>query len=537
MAKRVEVMAKARPWQAAADRLARAKGLDPRRPHPHDPPLGGPVGERVEAVGAGLGRKTMSAVRAPLLAPPLSHADRLFPADLSARTVARRLYDGVKGLPILSPHGHADPRWFAQDLPFPDPARLLVIPDHYIFRMLYSQGVPLEDLGIPRSDGRPVETDARRIWRRFAERYHLFRGTPTRIWLDDTFANLFGLEVRLSAETADRYFDRIDDCLAKPEFRPRALVERFNIELIATTESPLDDLDHHQAIRASGWSGRVIATYRPDPVVDPQFDGFPDNLKRFGEVTRCDTRSWPGYLDAHRQRRAFFKEQGATATDHGHPSARTADLPPADAEQLFLKVASGEFTPADADLFRGQMLTEMARMSLEDGLVMQLHPGACRNHNPTLHAGFGRDIGADIPTRTDYVGALKPLLDRFGNERERLTIIVFSLDETSYSRELAPLAGHYPALRLGPAWWFYDAPDGMRRFRELTTETAGFYNTVGFNDDTRAFLSIPARHDMARRVDCAYLADLVVRHRIAEDEAHQVARELAYGLAKRAYKL
>ena len=478
----------------------------------------------------------MRPVRSTALPGPLLHADRLFPGDLSSRTVARRLYDSVKDLPIVSPHGHTDPRWYAENAPFPDPARLLVVPDHYIFRMLYSQGVALEDLGIPRRDGGPVETDARAIWRRFAENYHLFRGTPTRTWLDHVFVTLFGLDQRLSAATADTYYDRIAECLLKPEFRPRALFERFNIEVIATTESPLDDLAHHAAIRASGWSGRVVTAYRPDPVVDPQFDGFAANLTRLGEITGCDTHSWRGYLDAHRARRAYFKSFGATSTDHGHLTARTADLPQADAERLFAKVVSGDAGTEEADLFRGQMLTEMARMSLEDGLVMQIHPGSFRSHNPTLYARFGRDMGADIPTRTDYVHALKPLLDRFGNEK-KLTVVLFTLDETSYSRELAPLAGHYPALRLGPSWWFYDSPEGMRRFRELTTETAGFYNTVGFNDDTRAFPSIPARHDVARRVDCAYLAELVVTHRLDEDEAYDVAHELAYELVKRAYRL
>jgi glucuronate isomerase len=477
--------------------------------------------------------RTSSAAK---LVSPLIHADRLFPTDLTTRTIARRLYAEVQDLPIISPHGHTDPRWYAEDASFPDPARLFVIPDHYIFRMLYSQGVRLEELGIPRRDGAPVETDARKIWRRFAEHYYLFRGTPTRLWLDHAFATLFGFDVRLSPETADHYFDRISECLAKPEFRPRALFEKFNIEVIATTESPLDELKSHQAIAESGWKGRVVTAYRPDPVVDPEFDGFRANLDRFGELTGCDTHSWPGYLEAHRLRRAFFKRHGATSTDHGHLTARTADLAAADAERLFQKVISGEVAPEEAELFRGQMLTEMARMSLDDGLVMQIHPGSLRSHNPALHAAFGRDMGADIPTRTDYVRALKPLLDRFGNERE-LTVILFTLDETSYSRELAPLAGHYPILRLGPPWWFFDSPEGMRRFRELTTETCGFYNTVGFNDDTRAFPSIPARHDVARRVDCAYLAELVTRQLIDEDEAREVARDLAYGLAKKAYKL
>jgi glucuronate isomerase len=182
------------------------------------------------------------------------------------------------------------------------------------------------------------------------------------------------------------------------------------------------------------------------------------------------------------------------------------------------------------------MLTEMATMSADDGLVMQIHPGAFRNHNPWLFEHYGRDKGADIPTATDYVHALRPLLARHGNN-PKLTIILFTLDETSYARELAPLAGHYPSLKLGPSWWFHDSPEGMRRFRQQVTETAGFYNTVGFNDDTRAFLSIPARHDVARRMDCGFLAQLVVEHRMEDWEAAELARALAYDLAKQAYKL
>jgi glucuronate isomerase len=449
--------------------------------------------------------------------------------------VARRLYESVKDLPIVSPHGHTDPRWYADNEPFPDPATLFVVPDHYIFRMLYSQGVSLEELGVRRRSG-DVERDSRKIWRTFASHYHLFRGTPTRAWLDHTFATLFGFSERLSAANADEYYDRIDAELRTDAFRPRALFERFRIEVIATTESPLDPLSHHEAIRRSGWGGRVITAYRPDPVVDPEYEGFAANLRRFGEITGCDTASWSGYLEAHRRRRAFFRAYGATSTDHGHPSARTADLSPLEAEALFRRVAAGDGSAEDAELFRAQMLTEMAAMSMEDGMVLQIHPGSSRNHNRSIFRDFGRDMGADIPTRTDYVNALKPLLDRFGNERN-LTIVLFTLDETGCSRELAPLAGHYPALKLGPAWWFFDAPDGMRRFRELTTETAGFYNTVGFNDDTRAYLSIPARHDMARRVDCAFLANLVVTHRLDADEAHEVAYDLAYRLAKEAYKL
>jgi glucuronate isomerase len=464
------------------------------------------------------------------------HPDRLFGSEPAQRNLARALYATVKDLPIVSPHGHTDPQWYADNEAFSDASALFITPDHYVFRMLYSQGVALEDLAIPRKDGGPVEKDARKIWRTFAAHYHLFRGTPTRIWLDHAFHETFGIRERVSTESADRIFDQINACLAQPEFRPRALFERFNIEVIATTESPLDPLAHHAKIRASGWQGRVITAYRPDPVVDPEFEGFAANVQTLGRLSDEDTSTWRGYLAAHRNRRAFFKTMGATSTDHGHPTATTSDFDTSDCEKLFANALAGTMTPAEAEAFRGQMLTEMARMSLDDGLVMQIHPGSFRNHNPQLFVRFGRDKGADIPTRTDYVRALKPLLDRFGNERG-LTLILFTLDETSYSRELAPLAGHYPMLRLGPSWWFYDSPEGMQRFREEVTETAGFYNTVGFNDDTRAFLSIPARHDVARRMDCRFLAQLATEHKIDEDEAFELAPELAYKLAKRAYKL
>jgi glucuronate isomerase len=464
------------------------------------------------------------------------HPDRLFSSDPAQRDLSRALYATVRDLPIVSPHGHTDPQWYADNEPFTNASALFITPDHYVFRMLYSQGVKLEDLAIPRRDGGPVEQDARRIWRTFAANYHLFRGTPTRVWLDHAFHESFGVRERLATESADRIFDQINDCLARPEFRPRALFERFNIEVIATTESPLDLLVHHAKLRGSGWKGRVITAYRPDPTVDPEFEGFAANVEKLGQLASEDSRTWRGYLAAHRNRRAFFKTMGATSTDHGHLTAQTSDLGDAECEALFAKALAGKATAAEAETFRGQVLTEMAKMSLDDGLVMQIHPGSFRNHNPQVHQRFGRDKGADIPTRTDYVQALKPLLDRFGNERD-LTVILFTLDETAYSRELAPLAGHYPILRLGPPWWFYDSPEGMQRFREQVTETAGFYNTVGFNDDTRAFLSIPARHDVARRMDCRFLAQLVAEHKIEEDEAFELAPELAYGLAKRAYKL
>jgi glucuronate isomerase len=462
----------------------------------------------------------------------LIHEDRLFPAEPAARAIARALYESIKGLPIVSPHGHTQAAWFAQNEPFPDPAKLFVQPDHYVYRMLYSQGISLDDLEI----GQPELKDPRKVWRIFASHYYLFRGTPTRIWLDFAFNQLFGLHVRLSEATADLYFDTISEKLRTPEFLPRALFERFNLEVLATTDSPIDSLADHRAIRDSNWKARILPTFRPDSLVDPEFAGFTANIATLGQQTGEDTTTWTGYLNALRKARARFRSLGCTATDHGHPTPQTADLSTPEAEDLFHQVLSGTADTQRQELFRAQMLTEMARLSLDDGLVMQIHPGSVRNHNRALHQRYGRDIGADIPRPTNYVDALRPLLDRFGNE-SNLTIILFTLDESTYSRELAPLAGHYPCLRLGPPWWFNDSPEGMLRFREQTTETAGFYNTVGFNDDTRAFLSIPARHDVARRADCAFLAKLVSEHRLDEDEAFDVAHALTYGLVKQAYRL
>ena len=423
------------------------------------------------------------------------HPDRLFPAEPALRETARSLYASVKDLPIVSPHGHTDARWFAEDAPFPDPARLFIVPDHYVHRMLFSQGIRPETVGVPRVDGGPVETDPRKIWRIFAENFFLFRGTPSWLWLNHAFTEVFGVRERLTAESADRVYDHISACLDRPEFRPRALFDRFGIEALTTTESPLDDLRWHKAIQASGWSGRVLTAFRPDPVVDPAFPGFRDNLAALARIAGRDLATFADYLAALAERRAYFRSVGCTSTDHGHPTARTADLLQEDAAALYDRVRAGGASAVEAETFRAQMLTEMARMSLDDGLVMQIHPGSVRDHNPAIFKAFGRDKGADIPSPTDYVFALKPLLDRFGAE-PGLTLILFTLDET-----------------------------------------AGFYNTVGFNDDTRAFLSIPARHDVARRVDCAFLARLVAEHRLALDEAFEVAHALAYDLAKRAYKL
>src|SRR5579883_3407508 len=462
---------------------------------------------------------------------------RYFPADPAQRRIAAELFAAIEHLPIISPHGHTDPAWFASDAPFEDAVSLLLWPDHYLLRLLYSAGVSFESIGIAPRDGRgEVEKDRRRIWRRFAGHYHIFRGTPCRVWLDHTFLEVFGLDRAFGSESADYYYDAIQDKLAQPAFRPRALFERFNIEALATTEHSIDLLKHHEAIAASGWKGRVVTTLRPDEITDPDHDQFAASVKRIGELSGEDSGSWTGFLRAIENRRAFFRAHGATATDHGHPTAQTADLSPAAAEALFGRVITGKADEKERELFRAQMLTEMARMSVEDGMVMQIHPGCWRNHDALLYRRFGSNIGGDMPARGAFLAELKPLLDRFGH-RVDFTLLLFTLDESTYSRELAPLAGHYPCLKLGPAWWFHDSPEGMLRFRRQVTETAGFYNTVGFNDDTRAFFSISARHDLARRVDCAYLAELVATHRLAMDEAFEVAQDLAVNLVRKAYRL
>lgn len=466
------------------------------------------------------------------------HPDRLFPADPVCRSVARRLYEEVKALPIISPHGHTDPAWFAENNNFADPQALLIGPDHYLLRMLYSQGIRLADLGIATRTAQTGEAvaDPRSAWRLFARNHYLFRGTPTGLWLNHIFSDVFKQSEYLDETTADDYFDSISEQLQGEEFRPRQIFDRFNIEFLSTTESPVDSLKYHQMLRDSDWNGNVVTTYRPDAVTDPQHHNFQRSLALFGELTGEDVHCWQGYLEAHRKRRADFIAVGATASDHGHPTPRTANLTAAECEALFQRVIADTGSAEDAELFRAQMLTEMARMSLEDGLVMQIHPGSFRNHNSCLFDSYGSDKGADIPVRVEYTSALQPLLDCFGNNPD-LTVILFTLDESNYARELAPLAGHYPCLRLGPAWWFHDSPEGIMRFREQTTETAGFYNTVGFNDDTRALLSIPARHDMARRVDCSYLARLVCEHRLSEADAHTVATDLSYNLPKKTYRI
>lgn len=461
----------------------------------------------------------------------LLHPDRLFPIEPSAREMARELYELVKDQPIISPHGHTDPSWFSLNQSFGDPVSLLVIPDHYLLRMFYGQGMKMEDFGV----GMGAEADKRKIWHNFTSNFHLFRGTPSALWLKHVFHEVFRIDRPLNSETADYYFDFMSEKLNTEAFLPRALFERFNIEVLATTDAPWDSLEHHRTIKEE-WGRRIIPTYRPDGVIDADHEDFKKNLLAFAEASAEDVFSWQGYLSAHRKRREFFKSMGATATDHGHPTARTLELSDQAAEDLFNRIVHKEFSREDSESFRAHMLWRMAEMSQDDGLVMQLHPGSFRNHNPQLFHNFGRDKGADIPTTIEYTAALKPLLDSFGNNRD-FRMVLFTLDESTYSRELAPLAGHYPALRLGPAWWFHDSPEGMIRHRKATMETAGFYNVTGFIDDTRAFFSIPARHDVSRRVDARLLAELVAEHRMTMNEASDLILTITTSLARESFKL
>jgi glucuronate isomerase len=462
--------------------------------------------------------------------------ERYFDPELAQRRLARELYESVADLPLICPHGHVDPRLFAdEDVTFGTPADLLIIPDHYVFRMLYSQGIPPERLGVPRVDGGPVEQDHRKIWQIFAENYQLFWGTPSGIWLAQELIEVFSVERQLTGETAQAIYDQIAERLASTEFRPRALFERFHIEVLCTTDAAADPLDAHQAIRASGWKGDVRPTFRPDAVVNLLTPGWRENLDALSVASGVTIHSYAAFVRALEERRAFFKRMGATATDHAAQSAYTAELSPPEAEAMFARALRGQATPEDAHRFTAHMMIESARMSIEDGLVMQFHVGSIRNHNQAIFEHFGLDKGGDIPERSEFTHNLRPLLNKYGND-PRLTLIVFTLDESTCARELAPLAGHYPALKLGPPWWFHDSLNGMRRYFESVMETAGIYNTAGFNDDTRAFPSIPARHDVWRRAAANWAAGLAVRGIVNMEEAREMVWELAYGLAKRAYR-
>jgi glucuronate isomerase len=466
------------------------------------------------------------------------HEHRYFDSDPTVRRNAHALYDETRALPIVSPHGHVDAAILATDAPFSDPASLIVTPDHYILRMLYSRGVPLESLGVAPVERTPpaAENDPRKIWQTFADHWHLFRATPTRAWLEYELHEVFGVKRQLDASSARSIYDSIVERLQSPEFRPRALLKRFNIEVLATTDAPGDTLEHHEALKEVKLGARVIPTFRPDALFRIAAAGWREEVARFERVCGKKIGNYADLVAALARRRKDFKALGATATDHAVVTPRTERLEDIEAERIFAKALHGGVTAEDQARFEAHLLMEMARMSLDDGLVMQLHAGALRDHNEWIARRFGSDRGGDIPVVTEFTRNLRPLLNAYGND-VRFRLIVFTLDESTYSRELAPLAGHYPALLLGAPWWFHDSIEGMMRFRQQTTETAGIENTAGFTDDTRAFCSIPARHDLARRVDANYLGGLVARHVIDMSDARDMARAMAHDLAKRAYRL
>ena len=464
---------------------------------------------------------------------------RFFSPEAAVRDLAYELYQQAAALPLVCPHGHVDPRLFSDpNATFGSPAELFIIPDHYVTRMLYSQGIPLEKLGVPRIDGANLdgaETDHRAIWRIFCANFHLFRGTPSGVWLSHELSEVFGIQEKPCAANADRLYDGIAEKLAKPEYAPRALFERFNIEILCTTDAATDTLAEHQAIRSSGWQGRILPTFRPDAVVNLDAPNWHANIEKLGEVSGVAIVDYRSYIRALEGRREFFKTMGATATDHAALTPAAAELSIFDIETIFQRALKGQSKLEDAARFTAHMLMEMARMSIEDGLVMQLHPGSYRNHNETIYRRFGLDKGCDIPVQTEYTRNLLPLLNQYGND-SRLSLVLFTLDESSYSRELAALAGHYPALKLGPPWWFHDSLNGMARYFDQVMETAGLYNIAGFNDDTRAFCSIPARHDVWRRASANWVAGLAARRLVDMDDAAEMMKELAVGLVKRAYR-
>ncbi|NCO34497.1 MAG: glucuronate isomerase [Armatimonadetes bacterium CG2_30_59_28] len=476
--------------------------------------------------------------------PPTTNPDRCFSPDPAQRKLARELHENVKDLPIVSPHGHVDPRLFADpEATWGSPADLLIIPDHYVFRMLYSQGISLESLGVPTRDGSAVETDHRQIWQTFAESFYLFRGTPTGIWLTAELVEVFGVKKKLTGDTAQEIYDQIESKLTTPDFRPRALFDKFNIEVMATTDAATDPLTSHQQILNSDWGihpstgkPRIRPTFRPDAVVNLNAAGWRESIDALSAISGIAVDSYCSLIAALENRRAFFKQMGATATDHGALTAYTEELGGEEADAMFAKALRSHATEEDATRFTGHLLIEMARMSIEDGLVMQLHVGSCRNHNRSIFERFGPDKGCDIPVTSEFTRSLQPLLNKYGND-PRLTLVLFTLDETAYSRELAPLAGHYPALRLGPPWWFHDSFNGMRRYFDQAMETAGLCNTAGFNDDTRAFPSIPARHDLWRRASADWIAGLLVRGLIDEDDAQEMVFDCTTRLAREAYRL
>jgi glucuronate isomerase len=446
---------------------------------------------------------------------------------------AAALYARIADLPIVSPHGHCDPAWWATNAAFPNPAALLIQPDHYVFRMLYSRGVPLADLGIgPGGE----DHDPRAVFQLLAQHWDAFLGTPSQQWMTFTLTQTLQIDTPLSPRTAQVLYDEIAAKLATDAFRPRALFDRFGIEVLATTDPATDLLSHHSAIAASAWQGRIIPTFRPDDVLNPTRPKHAAALAQLAQITGRDVAHYDSFLDALRDRRAAFRALGATATDHDVPELATCWLDRDQIETLHAQAMTGTLRNAEARAYYGHMLVEMAQMSVEDGLVMQIHAGSRRNTNAPLFASHGPDMGADIPGVIDWVAGMGPLLNRVGNA-PNLNVILFTLDESSYARELAPMVGHWPCLRLGPPWWFHDSVNGIRRYFDRVVETAGYHNLSGFNDDTRAFLSIPARHDTWRRAVALHLAGQVDCGILTRADAERLAPFLARDLALDAYGL
>lgn len=469
-----------------------------------------------------------------MVASLMLHPDRALPLDARQRAVAKEIYQQTAGLPLICMHGHVEADVLAANAQFADPAQLLVVPDHYVTRMMVSQGIRPEALGVGRVDGEPVETDSRMIWRTFCENWKLYRGTPSRYWMEHELVDVFGVDLVPSAESADAIYDQIAGRLAEPDFRPQQLLDRFSIELLSTTDPATSDLRHHGDLAAQGLGARIIPTFRPDAVVYLDRPAWRADIDALAQVSGVDTATYAGFVAALRERRAAFVAAGGLASDHGHLSADTTPMDAAAAAETYARALLGPVSAAEVAAFAAHMLFVMAGMACEDGLVMQIHPGVLRDHNDDIFRAHGQDKGFDIPVAIELTRALRPMLQTYGRD-PRFRVILFTVDETVYSRELAPIAGAYPSVRLGAPWWFLDSPDGMRRFRESATETAGFYNTSGFVDDTRAFASIPARHDLFRRVDAGFLARLVMEHRLSQSEAVETAIDLAYNIPKAAY--
>ena len=464
------------------------------------------------------------------------HPDRFLSSNSTNRNFAHNLYQSAKKIPIFAPHGHVDPSLFsAPDANFGNPVDLFIKPDHYVIRTLYSNGIPLEKLGIP-PKGESVDYDPRSAWELFCTNFYLFRATPSGVWLTTSLSDVFGIEHKISKETANFTYDILVEKLSSTEFSPRNLFERFNIEFLATTDSAADSLTHHQSIRNSKWKGNIVPTFRFDSLVHFLNPGWIDEINRLALLSNIEIHNFRSFIQALENRRVFFRSLGATASDFSAESAFTEELPLHQIDEIFQRALKGHADQHDATRFVAHMLMEMARMSADDGMVMQFHAGIHRNHNIALYQQFGADIGGDIPVSVEFTRNFKPLLQRFGNH-PNFKLILFTLDESTYTRELAPLAGHYPALRLGPPWWFNDSLNGIERYLNQVMESAGLYKTAGFNDDTRGFCSIPARHDLWRRQAANWLADLLARHVIDEEDAHQMMFELCIGLARSAYKM